>query len=340
MSLKKPVGRYITIRKLEKSGMAASYLAYDPLFERKVVVKVFAGHLMDDPAFCSRLQQQSEIALNLAHPSFVPLHEVVKEEGVLHVVMSYMEGASLAQRLQDKGRFSLQQARDLLADLAKGLAYLHEQDMVHGNIKTNNILFNQAGEAHLADFGMSTVAAQQDEEGEALLCPYQPPEAKVGQAFDASADIYQLGVLLFEMLTGHTPPINKAPLLSCYRADLPTRCNQVITRALQPEKAARYATVEELLTALDAAMAQPSTPCAAEKEAPEAILPSFNRRHVASFIPWRPFASLFSPKAASAPTINAQDSQPSPQRLRVGFFLSTLLAWLMFVMRIVTAVVP
>jgi len=330
---------------LEKSGLATSYLAYDPLFERKVVVKVFADHATDDITFCSRLEQQSQVALTLLHSSFVPLYEVVKDEGELHVVMHYMEGASLAERLQDEGPLSLQQARDLLAHLAEGLAYLHQQGAVHGNIKANNVLFDEAGEVYLADFGMFEVITEEEEEEEQedrLVSAYQPPEAKAGEPLDAYADIYQLGVFLFEMLTGHLPPTDEdeAPALSRYRADLPASCAQVIARALKPQKTARYATVNDLLTAFDAAIAQPTRPCLSKKGSIPAFLPLFNRQCFANLIPWLSFIALLSINTPPAKAIKAEYHLPTPQPLRMGLFLSSVLALLMFLMRVVTAVMP
>ncbi len=344
MSLKKPVGRYITIRKLPKSGLATSYLAYDPLFERKVVAKVFADHATNDREFCSRLRQQSEIALTLTHPCFVQLYDVVKDEEELHIVMPYMKGATLTERLRDEGTFSLLQARELLAYLVDGLAYLHEKSLTHGNIKANNVLFNEAGEAYLADFGMPSLVTreeEQEEQEDLFVCTYLPPEVKAGKSIDVYTDIYQLGVLLFEMLTGHPPATNEAPLLSHYRTDVPIGCTDVITRAIQPEKKDRYASVTDLLTAFDAAIAQSIVSHASQKEPTLTSWPLFNRLSMANVMTWLSFFALLTIKnILPAQALKKEYHLPTPKPLRMGLFLSTLFAWLMFLMRAVMAVMP
>ncbi|MBA3531624.1 MAG: protein kinase [Ardenticatenales bacterium] len=275
----KTIGRYEVKRELGRGGMATVYLTHDPHFKREVALKVLPREFLHDPTFRERFTQEAETIAALEHPAIVPVYDFGEEEGQPYFVMRYMAGGSLAERLA-RGRLSLEEARSILAVLAPALDEAHERGIIHRDLKPGNILFDQRGAPYIADFGiakLTEVSQQFSQTGVATGTPaYMSPEQARGEKkLDARSDIYALGAILFEMLTGQLPydsdtPMGMAlrhisdpiPRLNDVAPDLPAETQQIIDRSMAKQRNDRYATAGALVQALPSVGAAGKVPAA------------------------------------------------------------------------------
>ena len=259
--------RYTIERELGHGGMAVVYLAQDLKHHRRVAIKVLRPEL----AYAigpERFLREIEIAARLTHPHILPLHDSGNADGALYYVMPYIEGESLRDRLKREGKLPVDEALRITAEIADALTYAHEAGLVHRDIKPENILL-QAGHAVVSDFGIARAvsAAGGDkltETGLAVGTPaYMSPEQSLGDSgVDARSDVYSLGCLLFEMLTGRTPFAGSAqamvaghrtapvPTLSSLGVSVPPAVQATLNAALAKERDQRPATARALSQAL------------------------------------------------------------------------------------------
>lgn len=288
------IGRYEVRRELGRGGMAAVYLARDPRFGREVAVKVLPRELAGDENFRARFEHEARIIASLQHPAIVPVHDYGEQDGQLYIVMSYMPGGSLADRLA-KGSLDPQQASEVLRRVAGALDAAHRRGIVHRDVKPANILFDGAGNAYLADFGTARWADLAGEEtmtrltqhGQIIGTPaYMSPEQVHGNRdLDGRTDIYSLGVVLYEMLCGSLPfdadtpmqlamkhILELAPDVRAARRDLPAGVENVVSRALAKEPDTRYATAGEMGKALAAVVRGRSIPAPTRNDQERTVL--------------------------------------------------------------------
>ena len=234
------VGRYQIRATLGRGGMARVYRAHDPDFEREVAIKVLPSYHLRDPTFRIRFQQEAKIMASLEHYAIVPVYDVGEENGRPFIVMRLMDGASLKERISPNG-MPLAEITRILGWVAPALDEAHKRGIIHRDLKPSNILFDQHNMPHIADFGIAKVTQSHlglTSTNLVLGTPaYMSPEqTRPGAKVDGASDIYALGVILFEMLTGKVPykshdsldvmyahrhePI---PRLDNLRADLPAR---------------------------------------------------------------------------------------------------------------------
>ncbi|HRQ38080.1 MAG TPA: protein kinase [Chloroflexota bacterium] len=264
-------GRYEIRREIGRGGMATVYLAYDPRFRREVALKALPHQFTHDPMFRTRFEREAQTIAALEHPAIVPVHDFGEENGQPFIVMRYMSGGSLSDRLK-QGRLSLAAATAVLTRIASALDRAHGIGVVHRDLKPGNILFDQYGDAYLADFGIAKIAeATAALTGSGLVGTpsYMSPEQVKGENIDGRSDIYSLGIILYEMLSGAQPYQATTPwgILSKHvndpipsileqTADLPSQLDTIMTRALAKEATDRFQTAGELATAVTLAVQQ------------------------------------------------------------------------------------
>lgn len=262
------IGRYEIKTELGRGGMATVYRAYDPRFERNVAIKVLPRAFLHDAQFRTRFDREAKMIAMLEHPAIVPVYDFGEQDEQPYIVMRYMSGGSLADRLQE-GPISPEETLRITKRLAPALDAAHAQGIIHRDLKPANILFDQYGNAFLSDFGIARLAqhAEGTLTGDAIIGTpaYMSPEQVQGEKeIDGRSDIYSLGIILFQMLTGETPykadtpaktmmmhllePIPHALELN---PALPAGCENVITRALAKKADERYPTAEELALDLE-----------------------------------------------------------------------------------------
>lgn len=203
------ISRYQIQEELAKGGMATIYIATDPSFERQVAIKMLPHALLHDPMFRTRFEREAKTVAKLEHPYIVPVYDFGEENGQPFLVMKLMMGGSLADRIA-KGPISKRQIEQIFSRITQALEVAHKKGIVHRDLKPGNILFDEYGLAFLSDFGIarmtSDAMATITKTGGAVGTPgYMSPEQIQGKPVDGRSDIYALGVLLFEMITGHKP---------------------------------------------------------------------------------------------------------------------------------------
>ena len=268
------IGRYQIKSELGRGGMATVYLAHDPSFGRDVAIKVLPPQFLHDPTFRGRFEREARIVANLEHPAITPVYDFGEDNGQPFLVMRYMAGRSLADRMQ-AGPLPLPDITRVIERIGSALDYAHRQGIVHRDLKPGNILFDQSDDAFLSDFGIVKLAEATINltAGGILGTPsYMSPEQIHGsKTIDGRSDIYSLGVIAFEMLTGQAPYKAKTPAqlmmkhilepvpdIQKVKRDLPGSCQQVIDRAMAKERNQRFHTAQEMTLALQGAIGRPA----------------------------------------------------------------------------------
>ncbi|HEY42608.1 MAG TPA: protein kinase [Anaerolineae bacterium] len=281
MTLRK-IGRYEILSELGRGGMSTVYLAHDPRFERDVAVKLLPREFLHDPTFIARFRREAKTIASLEHSSIVPVYDFGEEEGQPYLVMRHMIGGSLITKLE-QGPLSLEEISNITSRLATALDEAHERGMIHRDIKPGNILFDHHGDAFLTDFGIVKLTQETTTYtgGGIIGTPaYMSPEqARGDRELDLRSDVYALGVIVFEMLSGNPPyeadtPIGVAikhitepiPNILDTRPDLQPDFATLIERVLCKEREGRYATAGEFAAELEKNITQER-----EAVAPEAV---------------------------------------------------------------------
>ena len=206
----KIAGRYRLESRLGHGGMSTVHLAVDLRLERQVAVKLLAEHLADDPAFVSRFQREAQAAARLVHPNIVQVFDSGRDErtGQYFIVMEYIEGPSCAEILRDQGWVEVEEALSIIEQACEGLHYAHRHGVVHRDVKPGNLLRAREGEVKLADFGIAKATEQSSitQVGSVLgTAAYLAPEQARGEEAGPSADLYALGVVTYQLISGRLP---------------------------------------------------------------------------------------------------------------------------------------
>jgi len=201
-------GRYVVERELGGGGMAVVYLARDEELGRHVAIKVLAEHLAGDAAFRERFLREARLAARLSHPNVVSVFDAGEDDGRPYIVMEYVEGETVADELARRKRYAPPEAVDLALQVCGGLDHAHAAGLVHRDVKPGNLLRRTDGLVKIADFGIAHAAetTRLTEIGTILgTAAYLSPEQAAGDEVTAAADLYSLGAVLYELLTGRTP---------------------------------------------------------------------------------------------------------------------------------------
>jgi serine/threonine-protein kinase len=210
MSAIEIAGRYRLEGRLGFGGMSTVHLAMDLRLERQVAVKLLAEHLADDPAFVSRFQREAQAAARLVHPNIVQVFDSGRDERTdqYFIVMEYIEGSSCAEILRDDGWVEVDEALPIIEQACEGLHYAHRHGVVHRDVKPGNLLRAREGEVKLADFGIAKATEQSSitQVGSVLgTAAYLAPEQARGEEAGPSADLYALGVVTYQLISGRLP---------------------------------------------------------------------------------------------------------------------------------------
>jgi eukaryotic-like serine/threonine-protein kinase len=212
-------GRYQVRSRIARGGMATVYLATDLRLERRVAIKVMHGHLADDSTFKSRFVQEARSAARLAHPNVVNVFDQGQDSDMAYLVMEYLPGITLRELLKDYGKLTSEQTTDIMEAVLSGLAAAHKAGIVHRDLKPENVLLADDGRIKIGDFGLARAASNNTASGQALLgtIAYLSPELVTRGVADARSDIYALGIMMFEMLTGEQPFQGEQPMQIAYQ---------------------------------------------------------------------------------------------------------------------------
>jgi len=212
-------GRYEVRSRIARGGMATVYLATDLRLERRVAIKVMHGHLADDPTFTQRFIQEARSAARLAHPNVVNVFDQGQDGDSAYLVMEYLPGITLRDLLQEYGSLTAEQTLDISEAVLSGLAAAHKAGIVHRDLKPENVLLADDGRIKIGDFGLARAATANTATGAALLgtVAYLSPELVTRGVADTRSDIYAVGIMMYEMLTGEQPFTGEQPMQIAYQ---------------------------------------------------------------------------------------------------------------------------
>jgi serine/threonine protein kinase len=226
-------GRYELERKVARGGMADVFLSRDLLLDRPVALKVLFPEFASDPAFVQRFRREAQSAARLTHPNVVSVFDWGQEGSTYFIVMEFVEGQSLAQLLRESGRMDPDRAAAVAADVADALAFAHEHGVVHRDVKPGNVMLSRGGHVKVADFGIARAVSTVEnltQTGTVMgTATYFSPEQARGGAVDPRSDVYSLGVVLYEMVTGTPPFTGDNPVSVAYKHVPCCRCPRAAT---------------------------------------------------------------------------------------------------------------
>lgn len=255
--------RYELIEKIAEGGMARVYRGRDLLLKRTVAVKVLKDQMTGDAAFIRRFEREAQSAAALSHPHIVNIHDVGEQDGTYFMVMEYVDGKNLKEYIREKGRLPAHEAVNIARQIADALEQAHKAGVVHRDIKPQNILFSHEGKVKVTDFGIAiagdgvTVTVGDEIIGSVQ---YIAPEQARGGLAGKQSDLYSLGIVLYEMVTGKVPFDGESPVAVAMKhiqeqivppkqlvPDLPESLEHIILKAVQKDSAERYTSAAELL---------------------------------------------------------------------------------------------
>jgi serine/threonine protein kinase len=263
------LGQYRLMERLGRGGMATVYKAYQPSLDRHVAVKVLPTYLAHDPDFAARFEREARAIAKLNHPNILPVHDYGQKGDLVYIVMRYVPGGTLKEMLDQP--LDLDTTVEIITQVGRALDYAHKQDILHRDVKPSNILMAEGKWALLSDFGLAKMvgaSVQITKTGTGMGTPaYMSPEQAQGTGTDARSDIYSLGIVLFEMLTGRVPFEADTPLAVLLKhltaalplprelkPDIPEPVERVIFKALAKAPEDRYQRAGEMVEALERAV--------------------------------------------------------------------------------------
>lgn len=258
--------RFRVVRRLGGGGMAEVYFAEQALLARPVVIKVLHAHLGRDPEIAERFRREAEAAAQLVHPHICPILDYGAIDDVVYTVMPFLEGGSLADKVQKQGSVDAVLVAAAAAQTACGLDYAHRRGIVHRDVKPDNVLFDEDGNALITDFGIATARfhGRLTASGRAMGTPhYMSPEQAMGKLIDGRSDIYALGIMMYEALVGFPPfdgadsfsvgykQVHEKPVpLEQVNSRIPVGLAAIVMRCLEKGPGERYARGRDLADAL------------------------------------------------------------------------------------------
>jgi beta-lactam-binding protein with PASTA domain len=268
-------GRYRILRRLGAGGMAEVWAAEDQQLGRHVALKLLASRFAEDPDFRERFRREASAAAGMQHPNIVSIYDRGEWDGTPYIAMELVAGKTLKELVRETGPLAPGVATDLAIQILKALRYAHKRGLVHRDIKPQNVILDDEGQAKVADFGIARAGPSDMTEAGAMLgtVQYLSPEQAQGQPVSARSDLYSVGIVLYEMLTGRLPFDGEAPVSialkqvserpvppSQLRPGIPPALEAVVLRALEKDPARRFGGADEFIAALEAARRTPLRP--------------------------------------------------------------------------------
>ena len=254
--------RYEILKSIGEGGMANVYLAQDKILNRKVAIKVLRGDLANDEKFIRRFQREAIAASSLSHKAIVEMYDVGEDNGTYYIVMEYVEGKTLKQLLKKRGNLTIPEVIDIMLQLTDGIAHAHDSYIIHRDLKPQNIMISDDGAIKITDFGIAmAMNGTQFTQTNSVMgsVHYLPPEQASGKGSSTKSDIYSMGILMYELLTGKLPfkgdnaveialKHMKDPLPSIRKInpDIPQSVENIIIKATAKNPNNRYADVRSM----------------------------------------------------------------------------------------------
>src|ERR687885_430971 len=279
-------GRYRILRKLGSGGMANVYLAEDQELGRRVAIKILNDRHANDDQFVERFRREAKNAAGLSHPNIVSIYDRGEAEGTYYIAMEYLDGRSLKELIVGRGPAPVNVAIDYTRQILAAVKFAHRHGIVHRDIKPHNVLVDAEGRLKVTDFGIARAGASQMTEAGSIIgtAQYLSPEQAKGAPVDQTSDLYSVGIVLYELLTGQVPFTGDTPVEiamkhlsavpdppSAHRAEIPRELDKIVMRALAKDPHERYQTAEEMDADL-ARVAGGGTVSRATEEAATAII--------------------------------------------------------------------
>lgn len=332
--------RYEIHRRLARGGMAQVYLARDRSLDRPVAVKELVPEFATDPSFVERFRREAQAAANLSHPNIVGVYDWGAQDGTYFIVMEYIDGPSLSKVLRTDGPLHPRRAAEIASEVAAGLGFAHSRGVVHRDVKPGNVLLTRSGESKVTDFGIARAMSSPDEDltqaGSVMgTATYFSPEQAQGLPVDPRSDLYSLGVVLYELVTGRAPFAGDTPLAIAYKhvqdapeppsnliSNLPVGLEAIIMKLLSKRPDDRYRSAEDLRADLHRFLAGEQT--AAEREgflvgaAAGTTAMAYAAEDATSVQP----ATVVG--AAPIATEHYDEEEPEERRSRTGLFIALL----------------
>lgn len=321
----KKLGQYEILEEIGRGGMATVYTARQGSINRIVAVKVLPRHFLHDPGFFERFEREVDVIAHLEHPHILPIYDYGKADDMPYIAMRFLGGGSMAQLIK-RGIPQLDALDRPFTQIAQALDHAHRQGIIHRDLKPGNIMLDEEGNAYLSDFGIARVLGSNLTGSMIIGTPaYMSPEQANGFPLDARSDLYSLGIVLFELITGQEPfqaetpmalllkHINEpVPPLTNFRPDIPDAVEEVIMKATAKDPNGRYSSASELARAFSAAIRDPRQSTRTSRpgyvEDMPTILPDTGPRGGVS----RPTPIPVTPRGMMPPANTAYPQQPTP----------------------------
>lgn len=256
-------GRYRLMAQQGSGGMAVIYKAVDLALGRTVAVKILRPSLTNDPEFLKRFRQEARNVANLSHPNIVTVHDVGQDGGTHYIVMEYIDGEDLKHQIRTTAPFSIDRALSIAIKVCAGVGYAHRAGLVHADVKPQNVLVTESDNVKVTDFGIAqALTATKPRERQRIVWGsphYFSPEQAQGEPPSPASDVYAIGIVLFEMLTGRLPFVGTdqqelalahiretPPNASDFNPNVPVHLDRILQKVLSKEPSSRYRTAEQL----------------------------------------------------------------------------------------------
>lgn len=263
--------RYEILSKVGAGGMSDVYKAKDHILSRFVAIKVLKQEFSEDSSFVTKFRAEAQSAAGLEHPNIVNIYDVGSENGLYYIVMEYVEGITLKTYIEKKGQLSFKESASIAIQVARGIEAAHNKNIIHRDIKPQNSIISTDGKVKVTDFGIAKATSSNTISSDVMgSVHYASPEQARNGFVDGRSDIYSLGIVMFEMVTGRVPFDGDTTVAvalqhlqeeiarpSIYAPDLPISFEKIILKCTQKTPDRRYQTIEELLTDIRRSLAHP-----------------------------------------------------------------------------------